>query len=69
VSRPPQAGQPTLSVDLDFGRSSVDGYIANTGPVLQVDILLQQLESAESDPGVQHFLSRKKKGPYNQPSI
>jgi len=26
-SRPPQAGQPTLSVDLDFGGSSLDGYV------------------------------------------
>jgi len=31
-----QAGQSSFAVDLDFGRSSVDGYVTYTGPVLRV---------------------------------
>ena len=56
-SRPAQDRKPSLATDLDFGRSSLDGYVAYTGPVPQVDNLLQQLESAGCDAGVQHYFN------------
>ena len=58
-SRPAQGGKPSLATDLDFGRSSLDGYVAYTGPVLQVDDLLQQLESVGCDVGVQHYFNQE----------
>ena len=58
-SRPTQGGKPSFAVDLDFGRSSLDGYITYTGPVLQVNDLLQHLESASCDPGVQHYFKQE----------
>ena len=58
-SRPTQSGKPSFVVDLDFGKSSVDGYVAFTGPVVKVDDLLQQLESAGCDSGVQHYFKQE----------
>ena len=58
-SRPAQGGKPSLATDLDFERSSLDGYVAYTGPVLQVDDLVQQLESVGSDVGVQHYFNQE----------
>ena len=37
----------------------MDGYIAYTGPVLQVDDLLQQLESIGCDVCVQHYFNQE----------
>ena len=58
-SRPTQSGKPSFVVDLDFGRSSVDGYVAFTGSVVKVDDLLQQLESAGCDSGVQYYFKQE----------
>ena len=58
-SRPAQDGKLSLATDLDFGRSSLDGYIAYTGPVLQVDDLLQQLESIGFYVGLQHYFNQE----------
>lgn len=38
-----QGAKPSLAVDLDYERSSLDGYIAYTGPVLQVNGLPQKM--------------------------
>jgi len=58
-SRPAQGRKPSLAADLDFGRSSLDGYVTYTGHVIQVDDLLQQLESAGCDLGVQHYFNQE----------
>ena len=58
-SRPTQAGQPSFAVDLDFGRSSVDGYVAYTGPVQPVHELLEQLDRGGCDPGIQHYFKQE----------
>ena len=58
-SRSAQSGKPSLATDLDFGRSPLDGYIAYTGPVLQVDDLLQQLESIGCDEGMQQYFNQE----------
>ena len=58
-SRPAQGRKPFLATDLDFGRLSLDGYIAYTEPVLQVDDLLLQLESVGYDVGVQHYFNQE----------
>ena len=58
-SRPTQGGKPSFTVELDFGISSLDGYVTYTGPVLQVNNLLQHLESASCDPGVQHYFKQE----------
>ena len=57
--RPTQSGKPSLATDLDFGKSSSNGYIAYTGPILRVDDLLQQLESVGCDVGVQHYCNQE----------
>ena len=58
-SRPTQGGTPSFAVDLDFGKSSVVGYVTYTGPVLEVNDLLQQLESTGCDTGVQHYFKEE----------
>ena len=60
-SRPTQGGKPSFVTDLDFGQSSLTGYVEYTGPVLQVEDLLQQLamESAGCDVGVQQYFNQE----------
>ena len=58
-SRPTQGGKPSFAVDLDFGNSSVVGYVTYTGPVLEVNDLLHQLESAGCDTGAQHYFKQE----------
>ena len=59
-SRPAQGGKACLATTLDFGKSSVNGYFAYDGPVLQVDDLLQSLDSAGLDPGVKHYFDQER---------
>ena len=59
-SRPAQGGKVSLATTLDFGKSSVNGYFAYDGPVLQVDDLLQSLDSAGLDPGVKHYFDQER---------
>jgi len=40
-----QSGKQSFITDLDFGKSSLTGYVDYTGPVMQVEDLLQRLES------------------------
>ena len=49
----------SLAVDLDFGKSSVVGYVEYTGPVLEVNDLLHQLESTGCDTGAQHYFKEE----------
>ena len=58
-SRPTQGGKPSFAADLDFGKSSVVGYVTYTGPVLDVNDLLQQLESTGCDTGIQHYYKQE----------
>ena len=44
---------------MDFGQSSLTGYVEYTGPVMQVEDLLQQLESAGCDVGVQQYFNQE----------
>ena len=52
-------GTQCLVTDLDFGQSSLTGYVEYTGPVMQVEDLLQQLENAGCDVGVQHYFNQE----------
>lgn len=55
-----QGGKAFLATTLDFGKSSANGYFAYNGPMLQVDDLLQRLDSAGLDPGVKHYFDQER---------
>ena len=59
-SRPAQGGKACLATTLDFGKSSVNGYFAYDGPMLQVDDLLQRLDSAGLGTGVKHYFDQER---------
>ena len=58
-SRPTEGGKQSFVTDLDFGQLSLTGYVEYTGPVMQVEDLLQRLESAGCDVGVQQYFNQE----------
>ena len=58
-SRPSQGGKPSFSADLDFGKSSSTGYFPYTGALAPLDGLLQGLEDAGCDTGIQYYFTQE----------
>ena len=57
--RPIQGGKPSFASELDFRKSSVVCYVTYTGSVLEVNDLLQKLESTGCDTGIQHYFKQE----------
>ena len=54
-----QGGKPSLTADLDYGKSSSSDYFPYTGPLLLLDDLLQRLEDVGCDASVQHYFNQE----------